>query len=377
MQQVAPLTAHNPNDHTEAEILDVLYGKHGSRKFTFRYELLDSANDKIDDLANVLAGSVRMSWLAPIKRTAGFTIQDDGTIDYLSNRIKPWVRVALPPYGEDDWAEWPQGVFLLSSPTRNANESNWVMREVDAYDQLQALQDDIPGRYTVTAGTLYTDAIATLLTDFDTNITPSTKVRTIDREWPPETHKLQIINDLCAAIDYNSLFFDENGVAIIQPYVSPEDKAEEFTYSDSSVTGLIVPNVDQTLDLFSIPNKWVLYISDPEQASLISSYTNNDPSNPTSTVRRGRTITRYEQVTDVADQATLDSKVARLAFEASRLYESVEFKTAMMPFHSGNDVYRITYNQLAINTKYQETQWEMKLKAGERMSHKARRMVTL
>lgn len=377
MQQVAPSTAHNPNDHTEAEILDVLYGKYGARKLTFRYELLDSANAKIADLDNVQAGSVRMSWLAPIKRTAGFTILDDGTIDYLSNRIKPWVRVALPPYGEDDWAEWPQGVFILSSPTRNANEANWVMREVDAYDQLQVFQDDVVDRYTVTAGTLYTAAISTLLGSIPKNITPSTKARTIDREWEPGTSKLQIINDLCDAISYNSLFFDEDGVAIVQPYVSPEDRAEEFTYNDSSVTGLIVPNVDQTLDLFSIPNKWVLYRSDPEQTPLISSYTNNDPSNLTSTVRRGRTITRYEQVTDIADQATLDSRVARLAFEASRLYESVEFKTAMMPFHSGNDVYRITYGQLAINTKYQETQWEMQFKAGALMSHKARRMVTL
>lgn len=377
MQAIAPVTAHNPNNHTKQEILDVLYGKYGSRKFTFRYELLDQDNLVIQDLTNIISCSVRMSWLAPIKRTAEFEVADDGVIDYLVDRIKPWVRVALPPYGVNDWAEWPQGVFILSSPTRGADQANRITRTVEAYDLLQTFQDDVVDRYHVAAATKYTDAIITLLGGISQHVTKSTKLRTIAREWNPGNSKLQIINDLCAAIDYNSMFFDENGSAIIQPYQSPDERAEEFTYSDNSITGMIIPDVDQTLDLFDIPNKWILYVSNPEQTHLISTFTNNDPSNITSTVRRGRTISRYEEVEDIPDQATLDSRVARMAFEASRLYESVEFSTPIMPFHSGNDVYRITYGPLAINTKYQETMWEMRLKAGATMSHKARRMVTL
>jgi hypothetical protein len=377
MQAIPPAGAQNPNGHSSAEILEAIQGKTGGRRWSFRYELLDSANVLVGDLTSVTACTVSQSWLADIKRSASFTIADTGEINYLSDRIKPWARLHVPPYGTDDWVEWPLGVFLLSSPARTVNEVGAIVRSVDAYDALQVFTDDkVTDRYAVTAGTVYTAAVSTLLGTISKNIVTSTSTLLVTKEWDPGTPKLAIINDLLAAINYESLSFDENGVAIVKPYASPSARTEEYVYADDE-TSLIVPAVEQALDLFGVPNKWVLVVSDPDRPALTSTYTNTAAASPTSTVRRGRTIVDFRTEEDAADQAALDAKVARLAFEASQVYESIAFTTGINPLHSGNDVYRLTYSGLAINAKYSEVDWSMPLEAGAAMTHTARRVVTV
>jgi hypothetical protein len=379
MQRIAPPTGdRNPNSHTEEEILAALRGASGARYLSFRYELLDAGNVYIQDLPDtVLAGKVSMNWLADIKRSAVLTLRERGEIDFLSDRIKPYVRLRIPPYGTDDYVEYPQGVFLLSTPKRNADEQNVITRDVECYDALKVFLDEkVESRYTVAVGAFYTTVISTLLGSIPKSVAPSTKTLTAAKEYEPGTTKLSIINDLCNAINYESLSFDEDGIARVQPYRDPTGRAEEYTYS-ADRDSLILPNVDEEIDLFSVANKWTLVVSDPDRASLKSTYTNTDPASPTSTIRRQRVISDFRTEEDAADQATLDAKVRRLAFEASQVYQAIDFQTAMMPIHSGNDVYRIVYPALAVNAKFSEQTWEMELRAGAMMKHRARRVVTV
>lgn len=376
MQRIAPPSGdRNPNSHTEAEILAVLRGNYGVRRFGFRYELLTENNVYVQELTNIESAKVEQNWLADIKRTANLVIRETGEINYLSDRIKPYIRTWLPPYGSLDYVEHPQGVFMLTSPKRNSDEQNRVTRDVTAYDPLKVFTDDkVTTRYTVVSGAVVTDAISTLLGSIPKNISPSTKTLVTANEYEPGTTKLAIINDLCSTINYESLSFDEDGTAVVQPYRDPPSRAEEFVYGTGGA-GLIVPDVDQELDLFDVANRWVRVVSEPDRPLLTSTYTNADPSSPTSTVRRGRTIVDFATEEDAVDQATLDAKVARLAFEASQVYEAFEFSTALMPIHSGNDVYRVVYPSLAINTKYVEQSWSLELKPGSPMAHRARRVV--
>lgn len=380
MQQLrsALPAGNNPNGHSNAEIKDALVGKTGARRWEFRYRLLDlNGAVKDESLDGVISCSVSQDWLAEIKRTATFKIRDDGEINFLSDRIQPVARLLLPPYGPNDWTEWPLGTFILSSPARQADRTDQVTRQVQGYDFLQILSDDVTtARYTVTNGTSYSSAINTLLSGFLRTITTSTATLPIAREWEPGTKKLTIINELLAAINHNSLSFDENGVAQVRSYTAPGDRAEEYVYADDDES-LIVPEMEQTLDLFSIPNKWTLVVSDPDRVALVSTYTNTNPASPTSTVSRGRTITYFETEQDAADQTALDAKVQRLAFESSQVFEQIEFTTGLNPLHSGNDVYRLTYGALAIDAKYSEQSWSMELKAGAQMRHRARRVVSI
>jgi hypothetical protein len=372
-----PTGAHNPNGHGAAAVLAALRAETGSRRLSFRYDLLTSANAYVQALTSVVSCSVTQNWLAEIKRTARFSITDTGEINYLQDRIRPWVRLHLPPYGDDDWVEWSQGVFLLSSPSRQDDGAGVITRDVEAYDQLREFADDLVSeRYTVATSTVYTSAISTLLGSIDKNITVSASTIPEALEWEPGTSKLKIINELLGAINYNSLHFDENGTAIVSPYSTPANRAEEYTYADNAQSVMFV-GVEQALDLFSIPNSWTIAVTEPDRPVLSSTYTNSDPASPTSTVSRQRTITDFRTEQEAADQATLDAKVERLAFEASQVFEKVEFRTAIMPIHSGNDVFRVKYSPLAIDAKYSEHEWTMDFEAGSVMRHKIRRVVTV
>lgn len=382
MMPLAPsLAARNPNGHTEAEVRAALQGLTGARRFSFRYALLEVTGRYVQDLDSVLAGTVNQSWLADIKRTASFTLRETGEVDFLSDRLQPFVRLHLPPFQAQDWVEWPQGVFLLTSPERKVSSSGVVTREVSGFDQLQVYADDIPeGRYSVAAGTLVTAAVRTLLTSVlvppAIRLTPHAGTLAATKDWEPGTSKLRMINDLLGMINYESLSFDEEGAAMVQPYRSPQERAEEYTYADDQ-TSLMHPEMTQALDIFSVKNRWVLTVSQPDQPVLTTTYTNANPSSPTSTVRRGRTITDYRTEEEAVDLTALQGKAQRLAFEASQVYESVPFSTGLMPVHSGNDVYRIRLERLAINAKYAEASWRMPLKRGAKMEHVARRVVSV
>jgi hypothetical protein len=208
------------------------------------------------------------------------------------------------------------------------------------------------------------------------DITSSDLVLPASMEWEPGTSKLEIINDLLSAINYTSAVFDENGAFVAKPYVAPSVRGSEFTYATDS-SSVITGDVGQTVDTFNVPNKWILVVSEPERPALIGTYVNSDPMSPTSTVSRGRTIVDYRTEQTAADQVTLDAKAARLAFEASQVYEKISFKTGLMPFHSDSDTYNLIIDGLVVDNKYSETAWSMDLEAGSTMSHEVRRITNV
>lgn len=226
--------------------------------------------------------------------------------------------------------------------------------------------------YTTTLTEVYAKAYA----QPTSKIIDSPLTMTVPMTWQPGTSKLQVINDLLAALNYESAWFDENGIFVARPYISPATRGSAFTYATDS-NSVITGDVNQTLDLFGVANKWILAITNPDRPPIVSTYTNANPLSPTSTVSRGRTIVDFRTEQDTVDQTTLNAKVARLAFEASQVYEIIEYTTGMMPFHSNNDVYNISIDDLSVSDKYSELSWSLDLKVGSTMSHKVRRIVQL
>lgn len=204
-------------------------------------------------------------------------------------------------------------------------------------------------------------------------LTKSPLTLPVAMDWDTGTSKLDIINDLLAAINYESAKFDENGIFVGKPYLAPSQRGSEFTYATDS-SSVITGDIDQSLDLFKVPNKWIIAVSKPDSSVITSVYSNDDPLSLTSTVSRGRTIVDFRTDQDAPDQVTLDAKAARLAYEASQVYEKIKFDTGLMPIHSDSDVYNIKIDGLAINNKYSETSWSMPLEAGATMSHEVRRI---
>jgi hypothetical protein len=388
---------------TQEQIKAALHFTGGSKKVAFRYELLNRHNQKIGDLSSVESGEVNMQSLAQIKRTARFTLKDNGNINFLSDRIKPYIRIYVPPgriltreYSflsstlpvaneiraapdQGGWIEFPMGIFLLSSPTRK-DQTNGVFREVEAYGGLVILLNDrLESRLVIFSGTRYYDAIVELLlsagiTKYNIEFIETELKR--DIEFEPGKEKLFVINELLSQINYTPIYDDVNGVFVSAPYRSPTVKSADYLYKDDELS-VMYSGVEEELDLFDIPNKWVVVCSNPEQEPMFSTYTNSNPDSPTSTVNRGMTIVDYREVTDISSQESLDSYVQRIAFEASQVYGKITFETAIMPIHDYADILDIEYSRLGIKGKYSETSWTIPLVAGGKMKHEVRRVVQI
>jgi hypothetical protein len=287
---------------------------------------------------------------------------------------------ALQPGG--DYVQFYLGEFLLISPERGDDESGTVTREVEAYDQTIILRDDkVDGKFLIVSGTRYDVALTSILQNAGItriNITPSTKTLPADREWEGGTSKLAIVNDLLEALNYNSIWFDENGYAVCSPYVLPANAPVEYTYQDNDESVIMRP-VKQSCDVYSIPNKWVFVVSDPDRPALRSSYVNDNVNSKLSTVNRGLTKVDYRAV-DAADQATLDSLVQRAATDAMSIFETVVWQSWPMPFHSFQTMYSFAYtnsSQLKVSGNYREQEWSFDLKEDAVMNHSARKTVVL
>lgn len=369
-----PIQALARNGYSEAAVKAALHAP--NRRLSFRYDLLDKAGAfKTDITGRIRKAAVRYDEDAQIKRTARFELTDDGTINFLADRIRPWVLVRMPDAG---FAEFAQGVFLLSTPPKQIQATGPAFRQVEAYDLMQILLDDaFDYRFVANAGDNVVAEVKSVLATagiFAVNIPDNPTNLSADRDWAPGTPKAQIVADLLLMINYEPLWFDEMGWARSDPYVLPTSKPADYTYQDDAES-VMLPEATQRLDTFKIPNKWKLVVTEPDLPPLQSVYTNSNPASPTSTVSRGRTIMAPIKHVLAVTQADLDGLAERTAFEASQIYEAVEFKTAIMPFHSHRTIVRFTYARLGVSAKYQEAAWEFDLSAGADMSHEVRRLV--
>jgi len=365
------------NGYAATDVLYALRGIRGRREWGFRYELLSATNTKIRDMTEMAGASVAHDSKAEIKRTAKFTIVDNGTIQFGSQRIKPYARLKMPDGG---WAEWPLGVFLLTTPTRKIDASRVITREIDAYDQNLVLQDDkVPDRYYVSANYRYTDAVKELLVSCNiatSGVIDSTKVLPVALEWDPGTTKYKIVADLLSAVNYQSLWFDGNGVARSKANVDPNTLTAEYDYN-TNLQSIILHDMDQEQDFYKVPNRLVLVVSTPDRPPLRAEIINSSPSSPTSTVSRGRTITETVSIEDVSDLPTLNDIGNTMMRTQNSLFETIKFKTGLFPIHENLDMYTFTYTGMVSNGKFQETKWSFSLEAGASMEHEAQRAVVL
>lgn len=387
------------------EVRNALHGKYAPVKMRFRYDLLDKENRFIRTLNNVITGEVSCNANANIKRTAKFTLEDDGSIDYLSDRIQPFVEIYVKGEKEytaeektyflqpsfpakfrkikvnhkDGWVSFPLGVFLLASPVKT-DQDHTVIREVEAYDGLIVLKEDkFSERYTVTAGTNYVDAVITILQSAGINrwnIEQTDKTLDKDMEFDPGREKLFAINELLRQINYDGIRADVNGYYTSSYYRSPSRRSSEYTYVDDEES-VMIPGMEEEFDLTEAPNQFVVIRTNEEQEPLRSVYTNDNPDSPISTINRGRTITDYREIDNIADQSALDGYVERIATNASQIYGKINFNTGIMPHHDVDDVININYSKLGINAKYSETKWTLPLEVGGTMSHELRRVVVI
>lgn len=359
--------------YTEKEVMRIL---RDHRALDFSYQIMDN-RERI--LKNVSAnGNISFDSTAEIMRTASLEIVEEDLNKlmtfYSDMRIRPIFKIRAP---NGCWLSYPLGIFIMTSPKRSMND-NVVTWNVDCYDKAIILKEDkLTDRYYIPAGTNYIAAVKTLLltAGIDKYIIENSELSTgTDLEFEIGTSKLDVVNELLYAINYNPIHFDFKGFAVTERYIEPMERQTEFEYMTND-RSLILPNASQLTDYYNVPNVVVRYLDNPDASPLRSVYVNNNPDSLVSTVRRGRRIVDVESVDDIADQDTLDSYTKRIAIEKSQAYDSVDFNTALMPMHGYRNCLFLRHDELGIRTKYVEYGWSMDLSVGGEMSHQLKRVM--
>lgn len=248
-------------------------------------------------------------------------------INWLSDEIQPVMVVDGLPY--------PLGVFI---PTTQSVSIETVTRvTIQAYDRCQRVLDTNSATPVYwPRGTLYLDAVEQLLNAAGINTvftTPNNAAFTEPREdWPAGTPYLTIVNDLLAEINYKTLFFDANGVAVLEPAAIPEAAQIRHTLDDADPETMVVLPITRTNDVFSAPNKFIVFCANPDKAeNMVAVAVNDNPQSPISTVRRGREIVSVSTVDNIASQAELQAYAERLRNDSLLTGETVTFVTGLMP----------------------------------------------
>lgn len=294
-----------------------------------------------------------------------------GDVDTLSPRPNPT---------ENDFVEWPLGVFMMSTPVESS-DGGIVTRDVEMFDRAKLFIDDkLTEPLVVTKGEVYTDIMNQLIDDTDPSIPriiePSDFVVGRTRQYDVGTEKKEVLDRLAEAIDYHTMQVDEDGVIVYRPYVSPDDRTPEFEYADNEIS-IMNDDVEKEFDIYEIANVWIVSLSETEGDPVTVKLENQDPANPFSVPRRGRRIVDYREQEEGVDPNTIMRKAKRIQFEANRQFEGVDFFTLLNPLHSVNDCYTVNFGDLNVSNKYTETYWTMPLQAGGRMEHRSRRNVNL
>jgi hypothetical protein len=399
---------------TDQEVKDMLHGKFGSRVVKFRYDLLDRYEKKKGELQRVRSGEVSMNAFNTIKRSAKFTLEEeyvdtrvyytwsyinDSTwsdmadkklrelwtldkvsavkVDWLNDRVQPFIMFQMQ---NGEWVEFPMGIFLLSSPTKK-DEQGTIVRQVEAYDGLIILdQDKFTERMYFKAGTLYEEVVKGVLRSAGiTKVNmqfPSGARLQRDKEYATGDSKLTAVNDLLNECNNTPVWVDASGYFRSSEYERPDRKSVGYTYSDQELS-IIVEGIEEELDLFDIPNSWVVTMSNPEDEPLTARKENTNADSLTSIPARGRKIVDFRQVDDISSQEALESYIERIASEASQVYGSIKFSTPIMPMHEYYDVLELEYEPLSISGKFAEASWTIKLEAGAEMTHEVRKVVSI
>lgn len=357
--------------YSNDEVIELLTAP--NRIIDFEYELLDRDESYLG-MVTVTAGKIDFDSTASIMGAGAFSIKELTDINYIDERIKPYFKIKAP----NGWLRYPLGVFLIESPNRKS-DGRRITRSCQAYDKSIILREDrFETRYRITAGSKYTQAVANILGDIgltNSRIIHSDLAVVTDIEFAAGTTKLDAINQLLTAINYNPIHFDNSGHPVIDPYVVAEERTPEYSYLTNE-RSIVFPGAEEDLDVFGCANVITRYLTTPEREVLTATYINDSVNSLLSTVNRGRRIVDVKAVTDIADQATLNAYVRREALEQT-LYKTVTFDTALMPMHGYLECLSLSNKELGINGKYIETKYSMELEVGGRMSHTCRKAVVL
>lgn len=339
----------------------------------------------VDVKIHVLRNGTRYSQLFPVEGSAPQLRMDaSGSIpmtlsgDFIVNPEVDWMADELQPVLEIDGEEKPIGIYLPGTVTVNENSTTKTMH-VEAYDRCWKVKDNkTDTQVYFAAGTNYVEAVRSVLARCGISLIFSTPtdetLKTVRQDWPLGTAYLEIVNELLDEINYKPLWFNSQGVAMIEPKTVPTAENIMHTLDEDKITSLLLPQIQWESDIYNAPNVFICVCSNPDlPVPMVARAENNNPQSPLSIMRRGRRIVSFSAVDNIASQAALDAYANRLVFDSMTSGEIIRVSTALLTDFGVGDVTALHYGDLAAICI--ERGWTMELKPGGTMTHRLERVV--
>jgi hypothetical protein len=288
-----------------------------------------------------------------------------------------WLKARIKPYLIIGGKESSLGEYLISQAddcTDKKGVKFWQIKGMDLGRIPQRSRTE--KRVLFQAGQRYTDIVQSILLELGISriiaIQSDATLKNDRADWEIGTSWIKIINSLLAEINYQSLWFDTEGNARIQPHRQVDGTVIDHRY-ESGELSQIKPQVDISSDIYKAYNVFTAMVSSPEyEEPMIAVSVNDIPTSRISTVNIGRVQAPIEKLDDIANQEELQKYVDNLRFQSMCSTETISFRTALNQ-HQVRDIVSIHHPQAS--GIYQETQWKMTLSFDGEMTHTAQRVV--
>jgi hypothetical protein len=286
--------------------LQILYG---SRTTSYRFELLAHQSDGTDTLAGTLdgvlpQGTLAWQWNQAVKGSGTLNVADLDVAQPGMTRIRDvnltTVRIR-PVLVIDGLPEIPLGVFLVTAAPETWSDEGRIF-QLELHDRCTVLdQDQLSESFTAVTTSTVMAQIATVIASAGEAFTPDgseTRSLTAPMTWPVGTTKLQVVNDLLGALNYNALTITGHGDWQVTPYVRPAARPTTYGLLNGVTRELVdgaasiyQPDWNRDRDVFGVPNKVVtVEAATGTGAPAVGVYTNTSPTSPFSYAARGRWI---------------------------------------------------------------------------------------
>lgn len=363
-----PLVIPPREDLTEAQVVDLIQTASGV-VIGCGCELLDLNLTVLEDITeDFQGGSVSRGSYDTLHGTASLTVA----------RELPFGWAILRPYltlsDGSVTARFRLGAYFTNTPSRHLAEKP-VKYDIQCYDILSALDDQVGDAYAVEDGTGYLAAIEAILiargiTQYVIDQDAVASVLPTDRVWAFDdtTTWLTIVNDLLASIGYAGIWSDWDGKLRCHPYIRPIDRGSEWTYDVGGLTSMLATARSSHRDFTLAPNRWVFVRQNnidstpPTEGDGVYTYV-NELAGDTSVAGRKRTITKKVSV-DVADQVSLLAAAQRTIDADTHIPVKVAAETFPNPLHWHFDLLNLDDPALGPATHVLGTRWTLPLDGG-------------
>jgi hypothetical protein len=352
----------------------------GNRYETWKFEKLSlSGNDFIHAgwiTEYIEDANISIDFERDIIGVAKLKVDNSLSIDYLADRIK--IYYCISGY------EFPLGVYMPLQSPQHFKDTD-VTRNIVAYDQLKALEDDkITTSYSIASGTVITDEIETILTGVGTwvkyNIEPSTETLPEDKSYEIGKSKLFIINSLLNMINYYPIWVSGNGVFRAIPWNAVKNVTYDF--QDNSLS-IYEPDMLRDIDYSNAYNK-VLIIANQLSSStnLYKEWSMEDEeieNHPFSYTNIGRYVTKVFY-SEASSQDYVDLRARREIRKMLETSESIDYPHAFITSRENDglpyqgDHFKFKNTELDIYETYKIIRHDWNLNVGQSVMSKIRRV---